>query len=281
MGRLFSGVVGSGTNNMKVKKFWGTDEMVSLDQDYFQNKEGGFGQYYQTAMKVMGIIDDPENPRWVYRLTDRGKELAEAYQSSISGTQYSHHLETHGQVTQINRTEAEEFGQVGCICSEALQFGADRPLLLDTFFRLSEPQSNENLHVRRRNSLGVALDLVGQAEGQFRREMLRPALYLGEYKAGLRYQPTLELTEWAKRWQMVEVRHLFTFGIQCLWAAFLLELGSQMVLSRSTWQEWITTQLNVKDGICQFASWGRNYAIWQGLLAILMNFCKLLTTNLD
>jgi predicted transcriptional regulator len=246
-GQQFSGVIGSGTNNVKVKRFWGTGDDVSLDQNYFQNKEGGLGQYYRTALQAMGIFEEPEHPRWVYRLTDRGKALAEAYQDSISSTRYYQDLVTNGQLTKTNKKEAEEYGKVGCICPEALKTGKDRSLLLDTFFRLSEPQEYKNLHTRRRNSLGVALDLVHQANGQFRREMLRPALYLGEYAPGLKYKNSPELADWVYRWQMVEVRHMFTFGIQCLWASFLLELKSRFRITKADWIKEVQTSLQKFD----------------------------------
>jgi predicted transcriptional regulator len=242
-GNPFSGIVGSGTNNVKVKRFWGTADPVSLDQDYFQNKEGGFGQYYRTAMMAMGIIEEQEEPRLVYRLTERGKALAEAYQASISDTKYFQNLETHGQISQISKQDAEEYAQVGCLCPEAINHGQDRKLLLDTFFRLDEPPNYNNPHVRRRNSLGVALDIVYQAKGQFQRDQLRPALYIGEYSPGIHYLPANDLTNWVHRWKMVEVRHMFTFGLQCLWAAFLLELRSKTDIKKEDWKNWVQNQL--------------------------------------
>lgn len=242
-GIYLSGVVG----NRKADGFWQSGDPISLDQNYFQNKLGGFGQYYRTAMQVMGILEEPENSRWVYRLTERGKALAEAYQESISHTKYFKDLQNEGQLTQISKEDATEYGQVGCLCPDALNASQDRKLLLDTFFRFSEPQAHDNLHVRRRNSLGVALDLVHHASGRFTRDMLRPALYLGEYAPGEHYSPSEPLEAWAKRWKMVEVRHLFTFGLQCLWAAFLLELGSRISIPRESWQSWLESQLEEKD----------------------------------
>ncbi len=114
---------GSGTFNSKVKTFWGKGESASLDQDYFQNKEGGFGQYYRTAMMAMGIIEEQEEPRLVYRLTERGKSLAEAYHVSISHTRYFQNLESHGQISQISKSDAEEYALVGCLCPEAINQG--------------------------------------------------------------------------------------------------------------------------------------------------------------
>lgn len=90
----------------------------------------------------------------------------------------------------------------------------------------------------------VALDLVQGAGGQFQRSMLRPALYLGEYAPGLLYQPSEGLSHWAACWKTVEIRHLYTFGLQCLWAAFLLHLSEQQgSLLYDDYMAWVRTQL--------------------------------------
>lgn len=243
-GKSFSGVTGSGASFAKAKRFWGNDEVASLDQTYFVNPEGGFGQYYRTPMRAMGLLEEAEKPGWVYRLTEQGKELAEAYQDSITETNYFKNLEINGQLTSLSLQDSMEYGKVGCMCPEAISIGKDRKLLLDTFFRFDLPQDIKNAHVRRRNSLGVALDLVYQAKGKFNRDMLRPALYLMEYNSNFAYQPSLELIDWIKRWQLVEVRHLFTFGLQCLWAAFLVELDASVYIKRDDWQSWINNQLS-------------------------------------
>lgn len=51
---IIGGLVGSGINNFKVRRWWEADDPVSLDVDYFVNNLGGFGQYYLTAMQAMG-----------------------------------------------------------------------------------------------------------------------------------------------------------------------------------------------------------------------------------
>lgn len=243
-GKPFTGIVGSGTNNVKVKRFWGDADETHLDHDYFQNTLGGFGQYYRTAMQVMGILEEPEAPGLVDRLTHRGKALAEAYQESIQDTRYFQALNERGRPPdKISRDEAVEYAQVGCLCPDALRRGKDRAFLLDTFFRLEEPQQYDNLHVRRRNSLGVALDLIYQANGQFRRDHLRPALYIGEYSPGVPYPPAEEIKDWVARWRMVEVRHMYTFALQCLWAAFLWELHAKGAIRQDEWPRWIEERL--------------------------------------
>jgi len=49
---------------------------------------------------------------------------------------------------------------------------------------------------------------------------------------------------WANRGKMVEGRHMFTFGLQCLWAAFLIVLRSKIRIKREDWKKWVEDQLN-------------------------------------
>lgn len=241
---IIGGLVGSGSNNAKVRSWWDTGDPVSLDTHYFQNSLGGFGQYYLTAMQAMGIVGTNEHPSWVYRLTSRGEELAKAYQNTIANTAYAQNLERSGQLISLSHKYAHEYGAQGCLCPEGLAGGKDLPLLRDAFFRFDQ-QGVENPHVRRRLALAVTLDLVRGACGQFKRDMLRPVLYLGEYQPGLMYQPTQPIQDWIWRWELVEVRHLYTFGLQCLWAAFLLHLRCQKNgVSITEYSEWIKQTLN-------------------------------------
>ena len=188
-GDPFSGIVGSGTNNVKVKRFWGTADPVSLDQDYFQNKEGGFGQYYRTAMMAMGIIEEQEEPRLVYRLTERGKALAEAYQASISDTKYFQNLETHRQISQISKQDAG-------ICSVGMfmpriKSRQDRKLLC-TFSTVNPYRWSPCAPAC---SLGVALDIVYRAKGQFQRDRC-VLLCISGNSPGIHYLPANDITNW-------------------------------------------------------------------------------------
>lgn len=238
------GLVGSGINNFKVRTWWEAGDPVSLDTHYFENKLGGFGQYYLTAMQAMNIVGANEHPSWVYRLTTRGESLAKAYEDSIASTQYAQNLKRFGQLTTLSHADALDYGAQGCLCPDALAEGHDLPLLREAFFRFDQ-QGENNPHVRRRLALGVMLDLVRGANGQFQRDMLRPALYLGEYRPGLLVQPTPEIQAWLSRWNLVEIRHLYTFGLQCLWAAFLLYLQDQPNgVSIPEYSEWLKHTLD-------------------------------------
>lgn len=240
---VVGGLVGSGTNNAKVRSWWEASDPVSLDTHYFENNMGGFGQYYLTAMQTLGIIGVPEHPSWVYPLTHRGKSLAEAYGNSIASTNYANQLNRAGQLDKLSHTQAVDLGFMGCICPEALRSGEDLPLLRDAFFRLDQ-KGEDNSHIRRRLALAVVLDLVDCAGGEFRREMLRPALYLNEYTSGKTYRPKPELQDWALRWKLVEIRHLYTFGLQSLWGSFLLHLRQQSRgISLQEFMDWVRERI--------------------------------------
>lgn len=243
---LISGLVGAGVNNYKVRGYWDSGDPISLEQNYFQNKLGGFGQYYFTSMQIMGIVsENDENADWVYKLTDRGESLAKAYGESIEHTAYYQEETKHWDLRFLSHAAAEEYGLTGCVCSEALAIGKDRDLLRDTFFRFDQKGAN-NPHARRRLTLGVALDLIHSGGGVFQPDMLRPALYLGEYCPGKLYQPASALSDWVLRWKIVEVRHLFTFGLQCLWAAFLHELSQREQLTLEEYQGWIVEKISTR-----------------------------------
>lgn len=240
-----TGVVGSGNSNNKVKDYWAESDPVSLDKNYFKNQLGGFGQYYRTTMQAMEIVAEQEHPQWVYRLTTRGEALALAYERAISNTAYFQELKDRPPFEFLSHQDAQEYGQDACICHEALKQGPDYPLLREAFFRFDEAGSHENSHVRRRLTLGVTLDIVYQGQGEITTNHIRPALYLGEYQPDHLYQPVEELEDWYFRWRMVMVRQLYTFSLDTLFAAFLLQLSeSSNGLSFPEYMDWCAEQLS-------------------------------------
>lgn len=241
-------LVGSGNNYNKVRTWWGESDPVSLDANYFQNKLGGFGQYYFTAMQALEIVCESEQPSWVYRVTGKfGEPLAKAFEKSIAKTTYFKKLNQNDELEYLSHKDALNYGKVACLCGEALADGDDLPILRDAFFRFDQTDSSS--HGRRRLSLGVALDLIRGAKGRFERDQsLRPALYLGEFAPGLFYQPAPELEDWAFRWKMVAIRHQYTFGLQALWAAFILRLReSQAGMSLLDYMDWAGESFESKD----------------------------------
>lgn len=219
-GSFLRGLVGGGVNSYKARQMWESGDPASLDANYFINTLGGFGQYYRTAMQAMGIVAEPEANRWVYRLTDRGQRLAQAYEASISHTAYFKRLQARGQLAEISQADAEEYGQVCCLCADALTVGSDLEPLRDAFFRFDQTGA-ANPHVRRRLTLGLVLDLVHQSAGKPVNQSLRRPLYLGEYGPDAPYEPLPALLPWYQRWRLVQVRHTYTTALQALWAAFL------------------------------------------------------------
>ena len=182
----------------------------------------------------------------MYPLTHRGEALAKAYSDSVSKTTYYKKLEEEGELEYLSHKDAANFGRKGCICSEAITEGSDRELLRDAFFRFDQTGS-DNSHCRRRLALAVALDLVRGAKGNFEPDMIRPALYLGEYYPSAKYLPSPEVEDWVFRWKMVAVRHHYTFGLQTLWGAFILNLKeSKEGISLPEFMNWVKQTIEPK-----------------------------------
>jgi hypothetical protein len=235
-----TGVVGGNS----ARKIWESGNPISLDAPYFKDRLGGFGQYYRSAMQAMGLVGEQEGPRWVYQLTHRGKALAEAFEASIRNTTYFQDLTSRGQLTLLDHATAIEYGSHACLCAGALGHGADCEPLIDAFFRFDE-QDRYNPHVRRRLTLGLILDLVKQSGDAPLDQTIRPALYLGEYRPGLDYQPAPVLCDWYARWRMVQIRHSYTTALQSLWALFLdhLRENPNKGFSFAEFMDWVIGQL--------------------------------------
>jgi hypothetical protein len=226
-GQIQRNLVGAGNNANKVRTWWDENDPISLDVDYFKNKLGGFGQYYYTSMRELEIVLDSEQPKWVYRLSQRfGEALTRAYEKSIAGTRYYKKLTDSGELEFLSHRDALDYGKSGCICGEALSTGHDLPILRDAFFRFDQV-GTQNKHASRRRSLGVILDMINASQGKFTGDMIHPTLYLGEFAPKMKYIPSTELTDWHLRWRMVAIRHQYTFALQLLWAAFILRLRDQ------------------------------------------------------
>lgn len=84
---------------------------------------------------------------------------------------------------------------------------------------------------------------------------------MNEFSENKPYIPSAEFADIAQRWRMVEARHIFTFGFQALWAAFLLHLGIQKQgMTLDQFMEWgsqvlsptiISMSMNsYLDGLC-------------------------------
>jgi hypothetical protein len=244
---FLTGLVGSGLNNRKARHIWENSNPIPLDehQDYFGDPLGGFGQYYRPAMQVMGLVAPAESPRWVYRLTKRGEAMAEAFAANIVGTGYAHQLEQEGEVATLAHEAATEYGRRACLCPEAMTDSADRPLLLDAFFRLDQ-SGLDNPHVRRRLTLALILDLAQQSDAVPLRQTLRRGLYLGWYEPGNPYRPEAALADSYQRWRMVQVRHTYTGALQILWAVFLDHLrdSDNQQVGFEAFIDWVSTWLS-------------------------------------
>src|SRR5262249_35414876 len=157
-----------------VRNYWNSGDPISLDQNYFGNLLGGFGQYYGTAMSAMDIIVEPENQHLVYRLSERGEALARAFEDSIRNTAYYRNLVEQGQLETISRADAREYGKVACLCPEALAASdPERTLLREAFFRFDR-SGMDDPQVRRRLTLGLLLDMVAKSQGTSLDWSLRP-----------------------------------------------------------------------------------------------------------
>jgi hypothetical protein len=226
-GTNLSGVIGSQRSGV----IWREHDPVDLDGNvdrYFQNALGGFGQYYLTPMRMMGLIGEQLNRSDVYQLTERGLELARAYDASVNQSRYYSAIE-ESDVSLISHEIAREYGEAGCLCADALSRGKDRDLLREALFRLNDGQDIKPLHRARQISLALLLDMVRQSNGLPFRQIMRSGLYLGDFARGVSYEPLSTFKSDYERWRHVQTRQLYTIALQIVWSVFLTYLQDETV----------------------------------------------------
>jgi hypothetical protein len=205
---------------------------------YFQNELGGFGQYYLAALRFMGLLGEQINQRDVYQLTKRGEALAKAYEDSIANSRYFAAL-SEGAVNHLSYKDALDYGEVACLCVDALAKGKDRDLLREVLFRLEDGKNIEANHKSRQLSLSLLLDMVRQSGNAVFQESLRSVLYLGKFSSKHSYEPLASLRSSYQRWHYVQVRQLYTNAVQILWHIFLDYLQNKAAHDGILFEEFI------------------------------------------
>ena len=193
---------------------------------------------------LMELIGSQPDRKYVYKLTQRGLELAKAYDASIQETRYYSALQ-QGDVVKLTYEDADDYGQAACLCSSALSHGKDRDLLREALFRVQDGQDIHPSHRARQLSLALVLDMVKQAENQPFSQVMRYGLYLGDFSRSGAYEPRPALRPTYERWRQVQARQLYTSALEILWMIFLERLQDASITDGLTFEDfmgWLESQ---------------------------------------
>lgn len=185
---------------------------------YFKNRLGGLGQYYKGTLQNLGILDDDSNS--VVKCTsDRGADLAEAFDQGVDGDQFFAILE-RDEVSYPELCALSSF----CPCGIPANM-AEQEELADIFFGISEESRSSR---RRRATLGLILDLVrnsGPSDRNLDGSHLRSCFYTQTTMSGADWQPE-SFAEHLRDWRTYIQNDLFSVALQGIFWSLVVILDS-------------------------------------------------------
>lgn len=209
--------IGSRRINQLVKKNHGS---YKADYNYIDASRGGYGLYYSTVMQTMGAVRlaDPALGLLNDAVTPMlGKQLANAFRESISGTRY---WKKYFNSEEVPRDVVIEYANAACLC-QLRNDAPDRGALVEAFLHGGRAADSQT----RRSSLQMMLELAHQSNGaainedDFRRLVLYGSAYDKEtdvFKAYFSAPTNLEST--ARGWRLSQLREIFNWSLNGMWA---------------------------------------------------------------
>jgi hypothetical protein len=227
-------VVGDGDDGLHGRGMVGRDKLLRIAEEadgfaledyaalegpnrYFKNKLGGLGQYYFGPLRDLRVLDHHEGAGYPGYDDKRGRKLAEALANAVPEDGFFRVLEQQ-------TTTWEELDGLAAFCPCRLRDNAaEHALLLDLFLARTEPFQGDGGKTRRA-SLGLMLDLAGQAarDSEYAFEgLLRGSAYTGALVDGSAWQVPEPLQRVLRGWGTYQRNELLSIGVQGLFAAVL------------------------------------------------------------
>jgi len=227
-------VVDDGDDGLHGRAMVGRDKLLRIEGDgdgfdlddyatlegpnrYFQNKLGGLGQYYFGPLRDLRVLDRHEGAGYPGYDDQRGRKLAEAFASAVQE-------EAFFRVLEQEATEWEELDNLAAFCPCRLRDNtAEHELLLDLFLARTELFQGDG-GTTRRASLGLMLDLAGQAahDPEYAFEgLLRGGAYTGALADGSVWQVAAPHQRVLRGWGTYQRNELLSLAVQGLFASVL------------------------------------------------------------
>lgn len=186
---------------------------------YFKNKLGGLGQYYFGPLRDLRVLDHSPHgagyPPGYDR--ERGQKLAEAFASGVSEEEFFRVLEQP-------ISTWEDLDELATLCPCGLRSNAaEHEMLLDLFLARTQLFQRDGGSTRRA-SLGLMLDLAGQAvrdPNYAFEDLLRGAAYSGALVDGSPWQVASPHQRVLRGWGTYQRNELLSLAVQGLFAAIL------------------------------------------------------------
>jgi len=212
----------------KKEYFWSEKDIDKFKDNFW---------IYSQKLSQLKITADNEESEIESLTKTRGKELAEAFESSIENTEYFKEYCDKCD-SKISTSALKQYGQTGGVM-DLNKFPKEQKMLLETFFRFEDipdevddftryyiAQTNDGSARARRESLLLYLDIINQHKGVFEYDNLRNIQYFSKVNKSL-YKPNKKLEHNLEFWRIFQARQYFVYAIETIFHAVTLAIDEQ------------------------------------------------------
>lgn len=213
---------------IKLRKHWKNHQertKIPLDaENYLKASLGGYGQYtgVMQALALTHLNEDNDNKLGVL---PKGQELARAFVKAIKQTKYYRERSGYDTAKTIPRAVLEEYGEKCHLSYLSISYDRDPALealfAFDAKHQLPPPNSDMSTRGNMYGTLGLILDMMGQAKEGFYEYKFRRAITYGLCPDYTPYQPAQALRPILAHWQMFQLREYYVYALYNFWCYFL------------------------------------------------------------
>lgn len=206
---------GNVTGSLKTKPLVHRDpESFDTTCKYIDEPLGGYGLYYRSVIAGLGLTYQGGHglPMPVDVPTERGKEVADAFRSTIRDSEY-YRSWFDRDAAQVPRQVVCDYARLACLCRLRAATVPDGPLLRDAF--LHRPAAVADA---RRMTLRMLLELAAQTNGHpIDEDAFRRLIFFGATGDGATFTPRDALVPTAYRWRLYQAREYYAFALTSIW----------------------------------------------------------------
>ena len=196
-----------------------TIDLDRLAVDYMKSPYGGYGLFYARVLSDLRLTRIGAR-RYVDRVTDVGRDVADAFAETFEATAYH---ERYFDAGSVPVEVLEELGQAACLCM--IPDRSDhRPLLAAFLGRVTDDPSWESRRRTRVQSLALFLAFHRQRPENCRASLddFRRTLLTSEFSDGSAFvSPSRERQS---SWRAYQLRECETYALTMIWSRYLRRL---------------------------------------------------------
>jgi hypothetical protein len=206
----------------------------------------GFFESQEERTEVEEEVDDTELTFDDIELSELGRDLANAYGSSIGRIEVVKHLSGLDRTCRVENLK--RLGERGGLCELALPTSLDRDLLRSVFF--ARRGFTERSHDRRRRTLTLILELCRQFSADswlMDADSFGSAVYFGKVTDGetvTKISIPRPLEDISNRWRMFYFHHFMSVALEGLFSCLVTQLNEKGIAGATIPD--IVAQLNAK-----------------------------------